>query len=318
MADAFNTTATSGLDQTAFNLAVDTALRAALPFGEIATVRPTRQAHPGAAVTFRFINDLAIASTALNESVDVDAVAITDTPLTLTLQEFGNAVIETAKLAATSYVPFDPIMSDQIARNAALSMDEIALIPLRGATNVIYSGQTTAGARNRVIPTNVLTPDSIRLAVARLQAANVETFNGFYVAFIHPDAVYDFQGDTGATGWLTPANYSAAERRWSGEIGAFQGVRFISATRAPVFADAGSSTTLTDVYATIVMGRDALAKAYSMGGGYRENPVVVRTPVTDKLQRFTGLGWKWFGAYGVYRQAALWRIEHASSIGTNA
>jgi hypothetical protein len=88
--------------------------------------------------------------------------------------------------------------------------------------------------------------------------------------------------------------------------------------RAPIFADAGSSTTLTDVYRTMFLGRQALAKAYSVSDGNGPTPRVVPGPVTDKLRRFVPLGWYWLGAYGVFRQTALRAVESASSIGTNA
>jgi N4-gp56 family major capsid protein len=70
-----------------------------------------------------------------------------------------------------------------------------------------------------------------------------------------------------------------------------------------------------DVYGTLVMGRQALAKAYSTGGGYGEQAMIVDVPVIDTLRRFTGIGWKHFVGYSVFRQAALYRIESGSSIG---
>jgi len=83
--------------------------------------------------------------------------------------------------------------------------------------------------------------------------------------------------------------------------------------------NAGTSLTLAvnavDVYGTLVMGRQALAKAFSTGGGYGEQAIIVDVPVIDTLRRFTGVGWKHFVGYGVFRQAALYRIESGSSIG---
>ena len=82
---------------------------------------------------------------------------------------------------------------------------------------------------------------------------------------------------------------------------------------------AGTSLSLAvnavDVYGTLVMGRQALAKAFSTGGGYGEQAIIVDVPVIDTLRRFTGVGWKHFVGYGVFRQAALYRIESGSSIG---
>ena len=83
--------------------------------------------------------------------------------------------------------------------------------------------------------------------------------------------------------------------------------------------NAGTSLTLVvnavDVYGTLVMGRQALAKAFSTGGGYGLQPILVDIPVIDTLRRFTGVGWKHFVGYSVFRQASLYRIESGSSIG---
>ena len=83
--------------------------------------------------------------------------------------------------------------------------------------------------------------------------------------------------------------------------------------------NAGTSLTLVvnavDVYGTLVMGRQALAKAFSTGGGYGEQAQIVDVPVIDTLRRFTGIGWKHFVGYAPFRQAALYRIESGSSLG---
>ena len=69
-----------------------------------------------------------------------------------------------------------------------------------------------------------------------------------------------------------------------------------------------------DAYATLIMGKQALAKAHSTGGGYSVDPVVMDLKILDLLARFTGIGWKHFVAYAVFRQAAIYRIENSSAI----
>lgn len=281
---------------------------------------PTRQAMPGSAVVFTLVDDLSIASTALNESVDVDSVALANSQVTLTLAEYGNAIITTAKLRGTAFVELDPIVANVIARNAAISLDELAAIALRGGSNVRYAtgGTTDPTARNTVQPEDTLAAADVRRALADLRGANVEEIGGLYAAFIHPDVSYDLRGETGAAAWRDPHTYSQPEEIWRGEIGAFEGFRFMETPRVTPFADAGSSTTLTDVYYTLFMGRQALAKAYSTTDGNGAMPHVVPGPVVDHLRRFVPIGWYWLGVFGRFREAALRRVESSSSIGTNA
>lgn len=319
MADAYTKTGTSNWDQTAYDRLTYFALRPQLYFDAFADVKPTNQSMPGTAVIFNQTADLAVASTALNESVDVDAVALSDSQVTLTLAEYGNAVVTTAKLRATSYIPVDPVVANVLGYNAGVSIDTISRDILAAGTNVRYAsgGSTLPTARNTVEPGDTIVANDARRALADLRGANVATFGSYYAAVIHPDVSYDLRGQTGAAAWRDPHTYSQPDEIWTGEVGAFEGFRFLESPRAPIFADAGSSTTNTDVYRTLFFGRQALAKAYSTADGNGPNPRVIDGPVTDKLRRFVPMGWYWLGAYGIFRQASLRAVESASSIGSN-
>ena len=174
--------------------------------------------------------------------------------------------------------------------------------------------RTTPTARNQITPSDTFTAANVRLEKARLRRANVPTFGGSYVAYIHPDVSYDLMGQTGTNTWTDPHTYSQPDEIWQGEIGMFQGVRFIETPRAPWFGNAGSSPTTTSVYGTLFLGRQAIAKAHSIVDGNGANPHIVPGPVTDYLRRFLPLGWYHLVGYGVFRQAALRRVESASSI----
>jgi len=321
VADSMTTTASLDFDQTMWDRGVYFALRPYLYFDGFADVKTSDTApDQGTAVTFTITSDLAVATTALNESVDVDAVSMADTQVTLTLVEYGNAVNTTWRARATSFIPLDPIVVNVIAENAGLSLDSLARNVMQAGSNVIYAtgGTNVPTSRTTVIPTNVLTGNDVRKAVAQLRGANVATWGDVYTGAIHPDVSYDFRGGTGGTNWSDPHVYSDPTGIWQGSIGTFQGVRFMETPRAPIFADAGSSTTLTDVYGTLIFGRQAIAKAFSTYDGHGPTPTVIMSPVTDKLKRFQPVAWHWYGVYGRFREAALRRIESASSIGTNS
>lgn len=316
---AYTRTADVDYDQAAYDRMAYFALRPELYFDAVADVQPTRQSMPGSSVVFTIQSDLAVASTALNESTDVTPVALADTQVTVTLAEYGNAVATTALIRGTSFVELDPIVANVVGFNAGVSIDTIARDVLKAGTNVRYATGTGAvpTARNMVTPLNTLGGSDIRRALADLRGANVATINGYYVMYVHPDVSFDLRGQTGQSNWRQPHEYSAPENIWNGEIGVFEGFRFVETPRAPIFADAGSSTTLTDVYRSIGVGRQALAKAYSTTDGNGANPRTIPGPVTDTLRRFVPFGWYWLGGYGIFRQASVRGIESASSIGSN-
>ena len=71
------------------------------------------------------------------------------------------------------------------------------------------------------------------------------------------------------------------------------------------------------MYNTIIVGKQALAKAHSRGPGFGSDPGIVFGPVTDTLRRFQPVGWYHLVGYSRFREASIRRIEAASSIGAN-
>lgn len=311
MADAYTSTASAaGLSLTAYNLLAEGPLRAELYFDQLADVQPTRQNNKGASVVFTKYADLAPAVTPLAETVDVDAVALTTTPLTVTLDEYGAAMITTAKLRATGAIEVDPIVADLLGYNAGVSQDALVAAKLQAGTNVAYAGD--AVSRVTVDNADKLTSAIIRRQLAALRTANVPTRGGAYVAFIHPNVSFDLRGETGAAAWRDPHVYSAPGEIWNGEIGMYEGFRFIEAPRAPIFAGAGAGG--INVYGTLFLGARGLAKIYSTDEGGGPQPRIIQSPQVDKLRRFVAMGWYWMGGYGIYEQAAVRRVESGSGI----
>ena len=312
------------LSQTAYDRMAYFALRPELYFDAAADVQPTAQSMPGATVQFTIVNDLAIAASALTETNDVAVTALSDSVVPLTLAEYGNAVLTTAKLRGTSFIDIDPVVANVVGYNAGVSLDTIARAALDSGTHVMYGSglgatavNTAVAARSSVAAGTTISALDIRVARARLRAQNVPTFGGMYVGYIHPDLVADLQGETVAgsniQGWRAPHVYAQPGEIWTGELGAFEGVRWIETPRAPVFQGAGASS--QNVYGTLILGRQALAKAYSYVDGNSAYPHVVPGPVTDRLRRFVPLGWYWLGAYGIFRQASVIRLETSSLLG---
>jgi N4-gp56 family major capsid protein len=316
-------TASLSVDQVAFEKMAYFALRPEMYFDQFADVQATNATNPGASVKFTVFADLAAATTPLGEAEDVTPVSMSDSQVTVTLEEYGNATVTTAKLRASSFLPVDPVAAQAVGYNAGLSIDTIARNAIQAGTNVLYAtgGATDPTSRTTINSDDTLSANDIRRVVAQLRGANVPTIGGNYVGFIHPDVSYDLRSASDASSFRDSYKYTNATPLYNGEIGMFEGVRFMEAARAPLFANAsdnaGAAGTI-DVYGTLIMGQQALAKAVSMGGEYGSQPTIVYGTVTDLLQRFRPVGWKHFVGYSVFRQEALRRIESASSIGANA
>jgi N4-gp56 family major capsid protein len=318
-------TQTSNLltDQTAFDRIAYFALRSELLFDAVADVQPVAQSMPGSSVKFTIFNDLSAATSTLTEDTDVTPVVMSDSQVEVTLAEYGNAVNTTAKLRGTSFLDVDSAAANIVGYNAGISVDTVISNVLSAGTNVIYGGggASTPSARIDLAVDDLITANDIRKTVAALRKANAVSFNGMYMGYIHPDVSYDLRRETGVASWRDPHVYVDTAMIYNGEVGAFEGVRFIETPRAKIFDDAfnGAGATGTgDAYCTHICGRQALAKAHSIVDGNGAFPRVVRGPVVDVLSRFQPIGWYWLGGYARFREASLRRIESASSIGDNS
>jgi N4-gp56 family major capsid protein len=250
---------------------------------------------------------LAAATTALTETTDPDAVAMsTPTSVTITLNEYGNSVLVTRALELFSLADVDPAIANIIAFNLADSIDSVAMTTLRGGSNVIYSG-STATSTATVTAAATLSSANIRKAVAKLRANKTTARKGsLYWAGIHPEVSHDLRAETGSAGWLLPNQYgSAQDRIWAGEIGTYEGAYFVESPRLYNATDGASSAR---VYRTILAGQQAMAEAVA------EEPHVVIGPVVDKLMRHRPMGWYGVLGFARYREEALYRIESGSSI----
>lgn len=324
MADAPTQTSSVSWDTAAYNALAYYSLRPQLLFDQVADVRPTHQTHPGVSVTFTIAADLAAKTSTLSETADIEVVAMSDSTVIVTLAEYGNAVLTTAKLRLTSYVEVDPIVANVVGYNAGISIDQVVANVLDGGSQVSWGtgGASTPTSTTTVAAEDVIAGADIAYTTAKLRGANVMTYGPGYVGFIHPDVAYDLRAATGSLSWRDPHVYASdSSAVFQAEIGMFEGVRFIETPRAPIAVNASNgsgSAGNVDVYSTFILGRQALAKAYAAREGYGPNPQVVLGPVVDRLRRFVPVGWKHFVGYALFRTESLHIIETSSSIGNNA
>lgn len=311
---AYTQASSVGSDTAAFEQLAYFALRSQPMFEMAADVKSTNQSHPGASVQFNIYADLAQATSSLTETSDVTAVAMSDSTVTVTLAEKGNAVITTAKLRGTSFLNVDADAANVIGYNMVDSIDNIVHDVLVGGSNEAWAGAATSTAT--IAATHNLSATNVRKEVAALRSASVQPYaNGTYLGFIHPDVSYDLRDDTAVTDIIQYQIRQDGAAVRQGSIGTFGGVDFIETPRLDIVTDGGVTT--TDVYNTIIVGKQALAKAHSRGPGFGADPGIVFGPVTDTLRRFQPVGWYHLVGYSRFREASIRRIEAASSIGAN-
>lgn len=306
-----DTTALANLVQTAYDRLVEFNLRTQPLFRSLATKKPGQQAMPGSSVVFNLYNDIADQTSTLTEGTDVTAVAVPATSnVTVTLNEYGMAVVATRKLRLLALSDVDPAIADMVAFNMASSVDTLVQTELRNATNKASSEsgtvKLTGGNNANVTGTDLLTTPIIRGVVAKLRANAVVPVKGtLFPCYLHPEVSHDLRKESGAAAWRDPHNYSAPDAIWAGEIGQYEGAFFIESPRCYQATDGATSTR---VFRSFIVGRQALAEAVA------EEFHLVVGPIVDQLMRNRPVGWYGVAGWKLYRSVASYQIFTTSSI----
>jgi N4-gp56 family major capsid protein len=296
-------TSVAALVQTAYDQYVRMALRSIPVMRAIADVKPVQQAMPGSSVVFSIYSDLSAATSTLTETADVSSIALGNpSQVTVTLQEYGSAVTTTKKLNLTSFNDVDAALADIIAYNAADSIDQVVAGVLTAGSNVIYAG--TATNTNGITSGMTISVADIREAVVQLRTNKaVPRIGELYAAYLHPRQSADLRAESGTGGFQELTKYVERTPFVAGAVGVLEGAFIVETPRVP-FATNGT----TNVYDAVIAGREALAEAMA------QDITTVIGPEIDALRRFRTIGWYYFGGFNRLREAALYRIESASSI----
>lgn len=127
--------------------------------------------------------------------------------------------------------------------------------------------------------------EMVRQAVEILQTKNAPKFNGdFYVGFVHPHQAAYLKRDPD---WIAANNYANTRALFTGELGRWEDVVFISTTHcrngaaastdpgylAALVAAATGGATAANVYESLIFGDSAVGKATGLPVEMRDNGV---------------------------------------------
>ena len=269
MATAYTTTGSSslggtvggaGLVQKAYDRLIEFALRSQPLIRQVADKTPARQSIPGSSVVLQRYVDLTKVSSTLTEQTDPDAVALaTPSYTTITLAEYGNAVLVTRALELFSLADVDPAVANIIAYNMADSIDDVAQTVLATGTNILRAGSRTSSAT--ITSSDTFNSAAARKAVAKLRTNKAIPRKGsLYWAGIHPEVAHDLRAETGVGSWRQPHEYQSNDEIWAGEIGTYEGAFYVESPR--MFSDkkgADQTTSSTTTTASAASGATVLA-----------------------------------------------------------
>ncbi len=203
-------------------------------------------------VAFDKLSPLPKATAPLSEGVTPKGAAINITRVKGEPEQFGNYVSYTDQLDFFANDPSPEVLkyADLLTENQLETFEHLDAMELASGLNVFYAGEATSRATLK----DVLTVKDIRRAVTSLKRNKVQPADGTdYIAFIHPDVVYNIYNDEE---WRQPHTYRDTKQLYDGEIGRLFGVRFIEDPDAYVFRGEPFANKFDELTVAKVEGED--------------------------------------------------------------
>lgn len=203
-------------------------------------------AQPGSPVYFTIYDTMNPATDELSETADPTAVSVSSSQKSVTLKEHGNLTTTTEKLERLSSLGGvrESTIPTLIGGNMGESVDILARKAMDAQTGtdyVTYVGQT---AKTSITGSNVLTASGVRNTRLKLERENVpvDPRFGAYLFVAHPDVLLDLRTETGDAAWVSIAKYADPAAALKGEIGMFDGFRFLSTTNVLYEPNGGAAS----------------------------------------------------------------------------
>lgn len=276
----------------------------------------------GKTIEFRKFSSLPKATTPLTEGVTPDGQRLDVTAITATVSQYGDYITQSDVLELTALDNTIIEATKLLGRQAGITLDTITREIINAGTNVMYcpkiSGatETAVASRAGLDTTAKLTVDVVQQVVAKLKAMNAPTFNGDYVAIIHPYVAYDLKRDPE---WIDAHKYANPENLYTGEIGKISGVRFVETTEAKIWRDStcpaqsGASPAYYGVFSTLFIAQGAYGVTEVEGGALQ---TIVKQKgsagTADPLDQRSSVGWKAMKTAELLLPEYIVRVESCS------
>jgi N4-gp56 family major capsid protein len=281
-------------------------------------------------VKWRRYARLAATTTALTEGVTPTINNLTSTDVTATLAQYGQVVGLSDQIMDTHEDPVLNEFSMSMGETAGQTLEAIIYSIIKAGTQIKYSN---GSARNTL--NTALNAATCRQAIRQLKQQDTKALTSMlnatdgvgttpippsYICFCHPNIEMDLQNTSNfASGFTRVQQYGTFKPISDAEIGSFENIRFVGSTLYTPLAAAGSATLngmlgsgATDVYQSIVVGKDAYATVNLAGSGNGLTPVVVNPKPSDSdpLGQRGYVGFKMYATAAILNDAWMTRMEH--------
>lgn len=258
--------------------------------------------HKGQTFTWNVYNDVATAGTTLTETSTVPLTNFTITQGTGTVTELANAVPYTGFLDNLSKHPVQEIINKVLKNDAKKGIDNQAFqqfnttllrVAPSGGTDTSVLTLTTNGTCSTT--NNVaMGKNHIKSIVDTLKERNIPPYMGDeYFGIAHPTTWRTVKNDLESVYQYRDEGFQMI---YNGEIGKFEGVRFIEQNNITK-ANIGTFTTNSKSNGAFFFGEDTVAEAIVV-------PEEIRGQIPADYGRAKGIAWYYLGGFAIVQTAA--------------
>jgi len=196
------------------------------------------------------------------EGVPTTAVGLTASNVTGSVRQYDAAVSVSDLLAYASFGDVMKVATERLAYNAGLSIDTLIVQEVMCSGGYLSPAATVSAqaAYTGLSSTALMTISVLKGTVRKLLRQDAKPLaDGFYVAAMHPDVIYDLQTDTTTGGWITANMYTDANagKLMNGEVGKLHQVRFLQTTNPQLVRGTSLISGSGSIYVSNVFGKDA-------------------------------------------------------------
>jgi len=256
--------------------------------------------HEGDTYKWRLYDELAVATTPLDEVVGPGFILPSKNDLSVQMKQYGSGMKVSAWRDMVGLSQDKAAMTERLARQSAKTLDTlIRNVTAGGASSTTCSnGSPTATFLNN---TDILTvirnlmSDNAEMMTALISAAvgqGTTPIAPSYMVITHTDLYLDIRN---VAGFVEVKNYAKTDAAYPGEVGAIGPSRWILTTNA---YKSGSN------YYCLFLAQDAFGKVKIAGG---DRPLIFHPPdkTGDAFEMYSTLCWKLNRAYKILQDVLL-------------
>ena len=219
----------------------------------------------------------------LADGVQLTEEKLTDEEIKISVGEWGKAISVSELALQTNMFDLLDEQTKKLSKSYVKTLDSMLRDACLDTTNVIYGGQKTAAGDLTV--DDVFDTIAIKDAVEALSNADAPKIDGeYYVCVATPHQLRSIRDDKD---WINVQAYAGAKEIFRGEVGMYEGVRFVETTQMPSLTAAEALAKYgvnIPLYEAVIFGENSFAYAEAL-------PVEVRDNGVQDYGRKHGLAW---------------------------